>query len=156
MSGISLSISIVFVFAAAFVARLVILGILFLISVAFLFSTSVVINPATIGVSFSISVIFVLQSVILTNPLVLVVFLSTSSTFFSRPCLSESYCILMTDPGLLGIFVSVALSLITNMSYRVFLTPSLSTTLLVSIKLAGTILNVSTSKLSFQASQICI
>ena len=85
-------------------------SILFSIYVVFVLTAAVVTNPVTLGILFSFFVIFVLQSVFLTSPVVLGIFLPTSSIFFSRPCLTKSYCVLVTNLLVFGILVSIALS----------------------------------------------
>ena len=82
--------------------------------------------------------------------LVLGIFLLTSWIFFSGPCLSESYYVLMTIPLVLGILVSIALTLINSFSWQhqFFLITSLPTTLFSLLKSAGTVLSLSTSMLS--------
>ena len=83
-------------------------------------SLPVVTKPVKLGILFSVSVIFVLQSVFFYSPLVLGIFLSTFSVLFSRSCLSASHHILVTNPLVLGILVSIALTLVTNLSYTAF------------------------------------
>ena len=103
--------------------------------------------------SYKPTLIFVLYLVSLTRPLVLSTSLSTPSILFSRSCLSESYCVLVTNSLVLGILVSIALALLTNWLYTVFLTTSLSNTLLISLlRTLGTLLIY---LLLFLTSQIC-
>ena len=62
--------------------------------------------------------------------------------FFLIHCLSELYCVLVTNPPLLRILVSIVLTLVTNLSYTVFLSTSLSAKLLSLLKAAGTVLSL--------------
>ena len=115
--------SVTFVLRAALVARLVMSsGILLLTSATFIFTGAFVaklvisFNPSGFCTEISCSYLssntryfvfnlyllfqspFVLLSVFLTRPLVLQIFLRVCSFFFPRPCLSESYCVLVTNP----------------------------------------------------------
>ena len=92
-----------------------ILGLLLSIFVAFVMKAALVTKPLILGTLFSISVIFVLQSVFLTIQVV-----QPSSIFLSRPFLSESSYILVTNPLVLGNLVSIAFTLATNLSPTVF------------------------------------
>ena len=60
----------------------------------------------------------------------LMVFDVICCSFVSRPSLSKLYSVLETNPLVFDILVSILLTLVTNLSHRVFLTISLSTTLI--------------------------
>ena len=60
----------------------------------------------------------------------LMVFDVICCSFVSRPSLSKLYIVLETNPLVFDILVSILLTLVTNLSHRVFLTISLSTTLI--------------------------
>ena len=86
-----------------------------------LFSTAVnaqlVANPVILGILFSISVILTFKSVFLASSLVSEIFLSASLILFSKSDLSVSYVVFKTNP-----VVSMLFTLVTNLSYTVFLT----------------------------------
>ena len=87
----------------------------------------------------------------MSGPQVLGVFFSASLIFFSRPGLSESYYVLVANPLILGISVSIALTLATNLQilqHTQFLLTTLSTALLSLLKWGWRVLSLSTSKLS--------
>ena len=95
-------------------------GILFLISIACVFRAALVARLVILGIFFSISLTFSLRAEVVTSPLVLGIFLLTSSIFFSRPCLSEFYCALLSNPLVLGALI--AFTFVANVSYTDFLT----------------------------------
>ena len=81
--------------------------------------------------------------------------LSTSPIFFSKPCLSKLYFVLLTNPRVNGILASIKLNLVTNWFYKLFLATSLPTTVLSLLKSAEEVLSSYISKISsFQASKI--
>ena len=91
---------------------------------------------------FSISVTFELKAVVVTSPIVLGInILLTSLIFLSRPCLSESYCVLEANELVLGtlastvfIFNELALTFVNNQPYTVILTAALFTILFSLLK----------------------
>ena len=83
-----------------------------------------------------------------TNSLVWGIFLSTFAIFFSRFCISGSYCVLKTNLLMLGNLTSTALTFVVitwNTAYLTILLSSLSLTLL---KTLGTMFNLLISNLS--------
>ena len=78
----------------------------------------------------------------------LMVFDVICCSFVSRPSLSKLYSVLETNPLVFDILVSILLTLVTNLSHRVFLTISLSTTLISLFKSSGKAFSLSASDLS--------
>ena len=78
----------------------------------------------------------------------LMVFDVICCSFVSRPSLSKLYSVLETNPLVFDILVSISLTLVTNLSHRVFLTISLSTTLISLFKSSGKAFSLSASDLS--------
>ena len=72
--------------------------------------------------------------------------MSASLIFYSKSDLSVSYLVFKTNPQ-----VSKAFTFATNLSYAVFLTTSLFTTLLSLLKSTGTVFNLPISILSTSA-----
>ena len=105
-------------------------------------SNLIFINLLNSWVLFNLFNFCVVTKVFKTCSLVLGTFLSTSSAFYTKHSLSESNCILVTSPLVLGILLSIALTFVTNSSYKVFLTTLLSTTLFSWLKSAGTDFNL--------------
>ena len=111
-----------------------------LLTSGILFSTAVnavlVAKPEVLGISLSISVILALHCL----------FLSASLILFSKIYLSVSHLVFKTN-----LLVSILFTISTNLSYTVFLTNSLFTTLLSLLKSTGTVFNLSISILSISA-----
>ena len=114
---------------------------------AFILRVVIIIEQTALGVLFLISVKFCIVISLFDY------FTSVSHLFvnilnvFSRPYVSESYCGLLANHFLLGILVSITLTLVTNLSHTIFFTSLLSTLLLKLLKSTRTVLSFSTSAL---------
>ena len=111
-----------------FFTRLITSGILFLTAV----NAESVARPAILGILPSISVILAFKSEFLARSFVSGIFLSASLIFFYKSDLCVSYVVFKTNPA-----VSMLSNFLTNLSYSVFSTTSVFTTLLSLAKSLG-------------------
>ena len=76
----------------------------------------------------------------LTSPLASDIFLSVSLVFFSKSDLPVSYLVFKTNP-----LLSIVFTFATNLSYAIFLTTSLFTTLISLLKSTGAVFTLPVS-----------